>query len=285
MLSIKKTSKDIYARYVSWRGHKENIIGRNLWQQQKIYTYEEIQSILKELINSGKPFFAGKIGANEQNLLHWGSGITIPTYPFGKRKILYRQTKNCASNAGIVPRNPESYRSFYDLFSQSLEQIDVIGIWYNSGEYHLVSNLCHNPNLKRVYFFDLEPYFSDRNWARDLEGKTVFLVTPFLNSCLEQYQKRKQIWHNNLLPKLNLTGYKFPYLFSHSNNSEEKDWSVVFEDIKSNLNNTEFDIAIIGCGGLSIPVAAYCKQIGKQAIHLGGGNTVTLWCSCCKVRS
>ena len=33
-----------------------------------------------------------------------------------------------------------------------------------------------------------------------------------------------------------------------------------------------FDIAIIGCGAYGMPLAAYCKQIGKKAVHLGGAT-------------
>lgn len=270
MKLLERNIRDLYASYITWRGQRESLIGKKLWMQQNIRSYEEIQTLLKELITSGKPFFAGKIGANEQNLLHWGSGISIPTYPFGCRRLKYSQTKNCASNAGVLPRNPNSYRLFYSLLSKSLEQIDVIGIWYNPGEYQLISQLCTNSNLEKCYFFDLEPFFSQESWIRALEGKTIYLVTPFLNSCINQYQHRHKIWSNNMLPELQLKGYRFPYLFSTQTEESERDWVDVFSRVTTDLSKTDFDIAIIGCGGLSLPIAAYCKSIGKQAIHLGG---------------
>ena len=31
-----------------------------------------------------------------------------------------------------------------------------------------------------------------------------------------------------------------------------------------------FDIAIIGCGAYGFPLASFIKNLGKQAIHLGG---------------
>jgi hypothetical protein len=41
-------------------------------------------------------------------------------------------------------------------------------------------------------------------------------------------------------------------------------------DIKRKIELINFDIALIGTGGSSLPLAVHCKQLGKQAIHLGG---------------
>jgi hypothetical protein len=40
--------------------------------------------------------------------------------------------------------------------------------------------------------------------------------------------------------------------------------------MKYEIDKLDFDIAIIGCGAYGFPLAAYVKQIGKKAIHLGG---------------
>lgn len=40
--------------------------------------------------------------------------------------------------------------------------------------------------------------------------------------------------------------------------------------MKEQIRNKDFDIALIGCGAYGMPLAAYVKQLGKQAVHLAG---------------
>ncbi|MDO5614604.1 MAG: hypothetical protein Q4G16_00310 [Cruoricaptor ignavus] len=40
--------------------------------------------------------------------------------------------------------------------------------------------------------------------------------------------------------------------------------------MKEKISKTDFDIAIIGCGAYGFPLASFIKNLGKQAIHLGG---------------
>ena len=47
-------------------------------------------------------------------------------------------------------------------------------------------------------------------------------------------------------------------------------WFEALDYMKREVDNTEFDIALIGCGAYGMPLAAHCKDIGKKAIHLGG---------------
>ena len=48
------------------------------------------------------------------------------------------------------------------------------------------------------------------------------------------------------------------------------DWFEALDWMKCEIDKRDFDIAIIGCGAYGFPLAAYVKQIGKKAIHLGG---------------
>ena len=36
------------------------------------------------------------------------------------------------------------------------------------------------------------------------------------------------------------------------------------------VQKIDFDIALVGCGAYGMPLAAHCKQMGKQAVHLAG---------------
>ena len=49
-------------------------------------------------------------------------------------------------------------------------------------------------------------------------------------------------------------------------------WFDALDDMIRKVDTVDFDVAIIGCGAYGMPLAAHIKQIGKQAIHLGGAT-------------
>lgn len=54
------------------------------------------------------------------------------------------------------------------------------------------------------------------------------------------------------------------------NNNNFKDWFEALDWMKAEMNKTDYDICLIGCGAYGFPLAAHAKRQGKKAIHLGG---------------
>ena len=54
--------------------------------------------------------------------------------------------------------------------------------------------------------------------------------------------------------------------------SEFADWFAALRWMENEISQTDFDIAIIGCGAYGLPLAAHVKRLGKQAIHMAGGT-------------
>jgi hypothetical protein len=52
------------------------------------------------------------------------------------------------------------------------------------------------------------------------------------------------------------------------------DWFAALDSMRTRIAQTQFDVAIIGAGAYGLPLAAFVKQLGKQAIHLGGSTQV-----------
>ena len=42
--------------------------------------------------------------------------------------------------------------------------------------------------------------------------------------------------------------------------------------VKEEIDKIDFDIAILGCGAYGFPLAAFIKNKGKKAIHIGGAT-------------
>jgi hypothetical protein len=49
-----------------------------------------------------------------------------------------------------------------------------------------------------------------------------------------------------------------------------RDWFEGVEELKKAMTKQEFDVAIIGAGAWSLPLAAHAKTLGKIGLHLGG---------------
>lgn len=44
--------------------------------------------------------------------------------------------------------------------------------------------------------------------------------------------------------------------------------------MEDKIDKIDFDIAIIGAGAYGLPLTAYCKEIGKQAVQMSGATQI-----------
>lgn len=54
--------------------------------------------------------------------------------------------------------------------------------------------------------------------------------------------------------------------------TEYATWFDALEFMQNQISECDFDLAIIGAGAYGLPLAAYCKIIGKQAIQMSGAT-------------
>ena len=124
----------------------------------------------------------------------------------------------------------------------------------------------------RVYssFGELEPFFiREKNWFTNLENKKVLVVSPFKQSIESQIPNLKDLWNKDM-SSTEFNVIKFPYSPFVSGKQEDKSYAHLLQRIQEQIKSEAFDVAIIGAGGYSIPIASFVKQIGKVGIHMGG---------------
>lgn len=148
---------------------------------------------------------------------------------------------------------------------EDMKKCDLLGSWLNQ-ETYVLKNL---KNAKQVVLEDLEPFFSTNPWTRALKGKKVLVIHPFAEAIETQYEKRELIFENDLLPHFELKTIKAVQSLG-GDNSEYSSWFDALEGMKNQVDSTDFDIAILGCGAYGFPLAAHIKRTGKKAVHLGG---------------
>lgn len=222
---------------------------------------------LANAIHSGAPFGAGKIGSVElEGLNCYLADPTLKTMSADLRQKLY-------ANVGVFPQTDATLQSFFKTFLASLNALDVAGVWYNVGERAVLKT--HAPQAVYTEIRALEPYYHTHAWSHALQGKTVLLISPFTRSCASQYAQREKVWASkpNLLPEFTLNVLRAP-LSPALVPPPYASWDETLTAMQAHIQKTPFDIALIGVGGYSLPLVAYCKSLGKQAIHMGGSTQV-----------
>ena len=168
-------------------------------------------------------------------------------------------------NAGFFPITIDKIEQYCELMINDISQVDILASWLKQ-ERFFQNELSA---AKRVVLEDMEPFFSSCPWTRALEGKKVLVVHPFAETIEQQYQKRELLFENNLLPQFELKTIKAVQSIA-GEKTPFADWFEALEFMKTQIDQTDYDICIIGAGAYGFPLAAHVKRQGKKAIHLAG---------------
>lgn len=272
------------------------IVHRTVWNIRKRYNalkrvilvrrpVVEAHSYLKHAITNNVPYAAGKMGSIESAVLAVflkrekakAAKRAPPAYPSYQYQTLH-------SNAGVFPKNVETYDKFCGVYFQAVKQCNMLVSWDIAGEAEIFSRYCQNATL--VTLDSLDPFYSPHPWTSALKGKRVLVVSPFVASIAKQYAKREALWDNaEMLPAFDLLTLRAP-LSAGLATPQDADWFAALERLKGEMTAVDYDVALIGAGAFSLPLAVHAKAQGKVGIHLGGsiqalfgvyGNRWTKW--------
>ena len=237
------------------------------WNQTPINSPELAHKLIAERIEKHVPTCVARVGGVESEILLWSQNISIPCHPFGRWRTIFDDTWCGATNAGISPRNPSSYQRFGDLVIDSLIHVDCLAVLRITHESVLIKQLPQVP-----YLCDLEELAPSMefypHWIDALQTQRILVVSPFHDSIQQQLPKLADIWPSRKwLSNSNILLYRFPYLID---DNCQLNWWDVYDDVTHILQTWEYDIALLGCGGLGLPLAAVAKRSGKIGIQLGG---------------
>jgi len=219
---------------------------------------------LKKNLESKIPFAVGKIGINELKAVE--NYLLNNNFSFEVAHKLY-------FNNGIFPPSNEIRVKFVNELLETLQHMDALPNWcverLKDFELSLIKTRAQNCEIVDVR--SLEPYYSTDPWTQYLKGKKVLVISPFVTSIEKQYKKRELLWEDKpVLPEFELKTLKHQLCPALGVPSEYDNWFEMLADMKRKISIIDFDVALIGTGGSSLPLAVHCKQLGKQAVHLGG---------------
>jgi len=243
-----------------WGMRKEKYKYRN----HSINSPEKGNNKIKEYILQSSPSAIAKIGLTELKCLQ------IYNYRNTEENWLTMKKTGGRYFGGIFPDNKTSFNDFSEIYSHSLSSLNLLAVLYNTGEADMINKYASSAQLINGMSF-IEPFYFSQPWSAALEGKTVLVVHPFESSIKHQYTNRKKLWENDsVLPDFKLKTLKVP-----QNAGVEKpkypDWKSTLAHLSEKISEIDFDVALIGAGAWSIPLAVVARKAGKIGIHLGGG--------------
>jgi hypothetical protein len=235
----------------------------DMYGKAKYYPTDKASEVIASMIESGKPFFVGRIGETELR--------TVDCYESKLYNIRYlRDVNYCICvNAGFFPKRSSKIRKFCNIYINSFTNMDALGIFLWANEEYYVQKYM---KLRSCFLANvLDPLILDNPWTEALTGKKVLVVHPFSESIAMQYNKRDKLFKDeNILPEFELKTVKAVQSVGGKGAPEFKSWFEALDYMKTQISECDFDIALLGCGAYGLPLASYIKDIGKQAIYMGG---------------
>ncbi len=220
---------------------------------------------LASLLERNKPFLAARLGAVELTALRFyleQRRTKGRSYPAKIRSTM-------ANNAGFFPVDDGSLDAFAELFLKQLPGVDLMGVWFNQYEDAVCNRF--SPEARLVDLDCFEPFRFPNPWSSRLGEKKVLVVHPFAESIRSQYESKRETLFDDpdVLPLFELKTLQAVQSIAGAR-VDFSTWFDAYHHMCRQMAQIDFDICIIGAGAYGLPLAAYAKELGKQAIHLGG---------------
>lgn len=216
---------------------------------------------IKNLIRSGSPFLVNRMRSEIDVVFKRIKGLPLSeenlqdlfikcgVYPFGDKdqiNLFIQETMN-----SMVLADAWGYCTFYCPYQD----------W-------LIKNVSRTNCV--FDFMALEPIYHEEPWTLELAGKKVLIVHPYIDTMKKQEPKLVEIAGG----KEQFRDVEFKYVKavqSMTGNAPHGSFSESYQIMKDEIAATDFDVALLGCGGYGMPLSGYIKSIGKSAVYIGGG--------------
>lgn len=244
-------------------------------------TREEQDAKMARLLRSPFSCAIGKIGTSELLMLEYRERyLRLPWPPAASWR---RPTRRLHNTGGLFPIRRDIFDRFCREYEQGLQSMDIVAQWQHGQDYEGILERrvieCFAPQACRVGLYTLVQVLNPpRPWLADLANLRWLVIHPFEQTIRAQLPHLSSLGtfpdscasalHQRALD----TRFFSPPQFSYMVPPRHRDWFHALEEIKQEmeLQKDHFDIALIGAGAWSIPLAAHAKAIGRKGLHLGG---------------
>jgi len=263
--------------------HWNRLTGLLWWQRLAQLDSSESFRVASEekisnLLRSPLPCAIGKIGTTElMGLEYLYRYIQLPWPPAASWRRPAQRLHDCS---GIFPVRQDIYLHWADECRSALGQMDLLSQWQVPSthlaalEERVLALLA--PQAFRAHRNFIHLLHPPEPWLRHLAALRWLVVHPFEKTIRAQLPHLASlgVYPANTLPDLERRAKDTSILtcpqFSYMVPPKHPDWSAALAELKKEMERRDFDIALIGAGAWSLPLAAHAKRMGRKAIHLGG---------------
>lgn len=239
-------------------GRRYNTLGKFMGKPAP--SDEAANELIKSYIRSGEPFAICRLGSAEFS--------EVQLY---EEHRLFHTNRLAKSNMfETFHHSTEEVGHWVDLIKRDNQDIDIMAYFDDHpGEEFVVHTSCPK-DMKLIRLGQLEPLLYENPWTMELEGKTVLLVNPFVDTMLEQYPHMDEIFPNRkVLPK-NITFKTLKAVWFTGRNDDFDTWFDALNYMYEEIMKLDFDIALLSCSAFGYNLAPMLKRAGRQAIQMGG---------------
>jgi hypothetical protein len=243
-------------------------------------TRERFIGALRSALDERRGFAAAKFGESERALLQYPLVLQREVDPLRVRAFELVLAHKSLPYSGIFPATPEFLREFAAAYAAAVRDLDSVGVitehWPSDDEFFRHHDLRGEP----IDYLDHEPDRSrpadeGRCWLPLLRGRRVLLVCPFAELLRERATREtfEAVWRNTGKPwfePAHVGAVEFPYGYGRETQERFGTALGLFADLRTRVEEREFDIALIAAGPLGALLAAAVKRGGGIAIALGG---------------
>jgi len=224
-----------------------------------------------QLLRDRRPFAAGKIGTAEilgldyfDRFFQGGLGITSWVRP----------ARRLANNAGFFPVELDAYRGWNREMRASIAHLDFVCLWQTDPFLRLYESKFVSKNAEKAQRIPMG--WLGKSILHEIADFRCLFISPFIKTMQMQLPRMRQIHDpenqmNTNWEKLasNIRFLRCPLQW-HLEPSPYRSWAEGLEILSGKVAQEQFDVALIGAGAWSLPLAAQIKKSGRSAIHTGG---------------
>jgi len=251
----------------------EQMLGRPVASRQRFI------DALAGAVAKGRGFAAGKIGPSEQYWMIYPVLLEKATSRLGLRVFEKELIHHGLKNAGIFPGSPDFYLRYNEQYLPHVNNMDSLGVFLQGDRRENVV-IRHYDLGNLIHYQDQEP---DRSVPDNpancylplFRGKRILLICTFA-SLLRTRATRESfegVWAKTgkkWFDPRQVEALEFPYGFSPETHARYATSLDLLAEIEHEIEQRDFDIALIGAGGLALPIASFIKNKGRIALDLGG---------------
>lgn len=229
---------------------------------RKYLTQQEVGREMERLLLKEAPFLACRLGT--------GEAFAMRTFHFRHEKNQKKATEQLCSCAGFFPPDYRYMTQFTELMEKDLRNVDLFGTAYEPlVDFFIRYYVPSGASIMEIG--SIVPITMEHPWTRQLKGKRVLVVHPFSQTIQKQYSIREKLFSNQeVLPEFELLTYRAVQTSAGVRDERFDSWFEALEYMKKEIGQLEYDVALLGCGAYGLPLAAWIKQQGRQAVHMGG---------------